>query len=347
MKQLFSFAIVPVFVLSALAVACGPDTDKRIPTIVNDNNNAGTGTGGETNTTGVPDTCGDGVVVAGEVCDGNCPTSCDDQNACTTDAMSGRAELCNVVCINEPITACVSGDGCCAPGCTVDNDDDCTCEPKSCADVGAVCGTIDDGCGGTVQCGACGDGKTCNQGQCETRAIQPVGAACGSDADCDDICADLADFPDGFCTAVCESDFDCAQGTHCVELPRYNQKLCMPNCQADNDCQSDDYRCWDADNDSKLECAPAPRGDGDTGDACERVQDCSGLSEFCAGPNEDWPGGYCSTTCWFNGMCPYGTFCWSDAQMCVSGCETDADCRTGYTCVLSDNGFGTEQGLCL
>jgi len=75
--------------------------------------------------------CGDGLVEGAETCDGDCPASCDDADACTVDALSGSAESCNVVCANTPITACADGDGCCPAGCTGSNDDDCL--PASCA----------------------------------------------------------------------------------------------------------------------------------------------------------------------------------------------------------------------
>jgi hypothetical protein len=70
--------------------------------------------------------CGNGVVEAGETCDGECATTCSDGDACTQDAFVGTAATCNVVCSFLPITSCVGGDGCCAPGCTADQDGDCT-----------------------------------------------------------------------------------------------------------------------------------------------------------------------------------------------------------------------------
>jgi mannobiose 2-epimerase len=36
------------------------------------------------------------------------------------------------------------------------------CVPKTCASLGAVCGSASDGCGGTLSCGTCPAGKTCN-----------------------------------------------------------------------------------------------------------------------------------------------------------------------------------------
>jgi hypothetical protein len=72
--------------------------------------------------------CGNGVVELGETCDGNCPANCDDANACTADAITGSAAGCDVVCSNTAITTCINGDGCCAAGCTLQNDDDCSLE---------------------------------------------------------------------------------------------------------------------------------------------------------------------------------------------------------------------------
>lgn len=76
-----------------------------------------------------PAVCGNGVVESGETCDGDgdaaCPSSCDDADACTTDAMMGAAATCTAECAHTTISACVSGDGCCAAGCTVTNDADC------------------------------------------------------------------------------------------------------------------------------------------------------------------------------------------------------------------------------
>src|SRR5437868_4469806 len=70
--------------------------------------------------------CGDGVVGAGEICDGaSCPTSCDDSNACTIDTLSGSADTCNAVCSHVPISQCKDSDGCCPAGCNSATDNDC------------------------------------------------------------------------------------------------------------------------------------------------------------------------------------------------------------------------------
>lgn len=70
-------------------------------------------------------TCGDGVIDAGETCDGNCPTSCGDAGVCATGTLTGSPNACTAVCMYEAITACVNADGCCPFGCSNANDSDC------------------------------------------------------------------------------------------------------------------------------------------------------------------------------------------------------------------------------
>jgi len=83
--------------------------------------------------------CGNGVLEPGETCESTPATptcasiSCDDKNACTTDTVTGAARTCNLACTNTPVTACIDGDGCCAPGCTGLNDSDCAPPNDTCA----------------------------------------------------------------------------------------------------------------------------------------------------------------------------------------------------------------------
>ncbi len=37
------------------------------------------------------------------------------------------------------------------------------CEPETCSSLGHSCGTWDDGCGGTINCGTCGEGEECSE----------------------------------------------------------------------------------------------------------------------------------------------------------------------------------------
>jgi hypothetical protein len=72
-------------------------------------------------------TCGNGSIESNETCDpaDSCPTACSDGQACTADTLIGSSTNCNAQCATTPITTCANGDGCCAMGCTSDNDNDC------------------------------------------------------------------------------------------------------------------------------------------------------------------------------------------------------------------------------
>jgi len=107
-----------------------------------------------------------------------------------TDSCPWREHLCAWECApdlpNEPENGCSRGCGepCAAPDggtpiCTADGLCDftcaegmsaagsrCVCEPTTCEAAGAECGEIDDGCGGTLDCGGCSDGVACVAGSC-------------------------------------------------------------------------------------------------------------------------------------------------------------------------------------
>jgi hypothetical protein len=73
--------------------------------------------------------CGNGVVELGEACDGACPATCDDGDACTTDGQTGSAATCDTACTHDAVVACASGDGCCPAGCSAQVDVDCCGNP--------------------------------------------------------------------------------------------------------------------------------------------------------------------------------------------------------------------------
>jgi hypothetical protein len=50
------------------------------------------------------------------------------------------------------------------------------CQPLTCADAGKSCGTVSDGCGGTLDCGSCGTGASCENNVC---VPLPCGGTCG------------------------------------------------------------------------------------------------------------------------------------------------------------------------
>jgi hypothetical protein len=155
----------------------------------------------------LPPGCGDGVVAGQESCDvgissgtpGACPGTCTSEDPCMQVAPVGTA--CQAQCITIPITAALSGDGCCPP------------------DVGAA----DDS-----DCGVCGDGivgpaERCDPPEmCPTRELCTQGSACifgiyvGDPDQCNAYCragaTEDCENGDGCCPAGCntETDDDCS-----------------------------------------------------------------------------------------------------------------------------------------
>ena len=69
------------------------------------------------------------------------------------------------------------------------------CTPKTCEDLGYECGQADDGCGGTLDCGTCPDGKSCQdhrcvEGECQPKICEDLGYECGK---ADDGCGGILD----------------------------------------------------------------------------------------------------------------------------------------------------------
>lgn len=116
-----------VILTALLATACG--------SVIEDEGGGGGGAGGDAGGSGggapggsggvVGPSCGNGVVEAGETCDGDCPTTCDDGDACTDDALTGSAATCDATCGAAPKACSAGRDGCCPAGCTTDTDVDC------------------------------------------------------------------------------------------------------------------------------------------------------------------------------------------------------------------------------
>ncbi|TMA78737.1 MAG: hypothetical protein E6J77_20785 [Deltaproteobacteria bacterium] len=105
------------------------------------------------------------VCTAG-TCVGGPALNCNDGNPCTTDTCDPA-----IGCAHTPNTLpcddgnpCTSGDTCAGGTCAGTLDPLCTCTPTTCAAQGKNCGTILDGCGGTLTCGTCTAPQTCGGG---------------------------------------------------------------------------------------------------------------------------------------------------------------------------------------
>ena len=308
--------------------------------------------------------CGNDVVETGETCDGAC-SDCNDGVACTQDAMTGSAATCNVQCTNSPITACVDGDGCCAPGCDTTNDSDCdavcgngiieggeTCDPvadcpTTCNDMDAC--TTDTLVGGAATCDAvclyqaitaCTDGDGC----C------PSGCDANMDDDCVAICGNAVVEPGEACdpmTSCPASVADCDDGNACTgDQFSGDPSDCSAAC-IHNDvtaCIDGDGCCpsaCDLTNDSDC-VAMCGNGIVEAGETCDPVADCPtdcDDQDSCTVDTLTGSPASCTAECQNVAI----TMCIDDDNCCPTGCDetTDNDClascdndviETGETC---------------
>ena len=154
---------------------------------------------------------------------GQCRKNC---KGCGDYLVDGRQEPCGRITNNcdQELTCngCPSNQRCenrrCVPKCPPGarrsaraGEDEC-CLPQTCAELGVVCGSADDGCGGTIQC-ECPNGLVCTSGicQCQPRTCADVGVACGSLQDgcgqtvqCGNCPVDKICTADGQCVGPCE-----------------------------------------------------------------------------------------------------------------------------------------------
>jgi hypothetical protein len=162
--------------------------------------------------------CGNGVVDVGELCDGNCPTSCP-RGGCSPLTLLGKASTCDAVCVElGSVSACMPGDGCCPPACNAGNDGDCSqqcgpadgvcpggCNPGQDADCkrsgGAACQAS-----GECASGYCIDGACCTQGCGACQSCTGAGGTCVQIAQ-----GRTDDFP----ANACSGDFACDGTGNC------------------------------------------------------------------------------------------------------------------------------------
>jgi hypothetical protein len=210
-----------------------------------------------------PGTCGNGVLEAGETCDpaitggvGICVSGCADGIACTRDTLLGSRITCDALCAFEPVVTCIPNDGCCAPGCTVGNDPDCspTCgngvveAPEVCdGDCPAAC---NDGNPCTVDF-LVGDAAHCSA---ECAYVPKVGCWNAESGCCGGVClaATEATCPKAVCgNGVVEPgetcDGDCPTscgGTGCAATALAGaEPLCSSRCAPVAECGAEDGCC--------------------------------------------------------------------------------------------------------
>jgi cysteine-rich repeat protein len=156
------------------------------------------------------DTCGNGAIDPGELCDtgipsgdGACPTSCDDGQACTTDTLIGGG-TCQAQCRHVDVTDPIPGDGCCPAGQNHGTDPDCA--------------------------GSCGDGVVTPPETCDTGIAAGQPGACPTSCDDGQACTTDTLHSAGTCNASCTHDP--------VTLPTDGDGCCPAgnNNNTDSDC---------------------------------------------------------------------------------------------------------------
>jgi hypothetical protein len=175
---------------------------------------------------------------------------------------------------------------------------------------GMTCGSMDDGCGGTLVCGECAEGESCTEGSCCAPVTECGDVACGS---MDDGCGGTVACGD------CPEGQGCDQGT-CVEG-------CVPATCADGACGDMDDGCG-----GTAACGDCADGSTCTDGMC--VEDCAPMSctEGACGDMDDGCGG--TAAC---GECADGSTCTEGA--CVEDC-VPADACGDVACGAMDDGCG-------
>ena len=221
--------------------------------------------------------CNNGVVDEGESCDppDTCPTEadCDDGDACTVDTLTGSASNCSAQCSNAQITECVNDDGCCAPGCTLEDDNDCE---STCGDAQVTGQETCDNAIETGMDGACPDEAACNDNDaCTTDTLEGDAAFCN--ARCMNAAVTACVDDDGCCPATCTPDNDNDCDAVCDNGTIETGETCDPIASCPTACDDNDACTTDTLMGSAqmctAECSFVP------------VTTCSATADQCCAPN--------------------------------------------------------------
>ncbi|MBI5533042.1 MAG: hypothetical protein HY898_10020 [Deltaproteobacteria bacterium] len=238
------------------------------------------------------------------------------------------------------------------------------CMPKTCAQLGATCGSAPDGCGWITACGDCKSGETCggggpNQcgtGSCVAKTCAQLGASCGYVSDTCGLAIDCGECPAGQACGAGGVDNQC----ECECKRSHASTTCSGNvctiqsCEAGwDDCDGDEANGCEADLAvDESHCGSCPNAC--TGDACNSAGCSSGSCTqnplpdgTGCGANHVCQGGSC-VSCGGNGQaccaggCNAGLEC--DASVCEPCGGESQPCCAGNGC---DAGLGCLFGKCV
>ncbi|HOA14490.1 MAG TPA: hypothetical protein PLB35_11200 [Myxococcota bacterium] len=284
------------------------------------------------------------------------------QDGCGNALSCGECEVgscedfkCRTICIPQCFGKCCGDDGCggaCTDNCALNGQEcdteTCTCGAAcptrtTCQDLGKNCGTWDDGCGGTQDCGTCTTGE-CVDGACQEPPPEGLNDPCpGGDDDCSEAFPVCAPVGEGFCSKECTKDADCGSSTCCVMTGQ--KKHCMA---PDNDFVCSDpstqtgcpggYNCMPVQNSACTFCYEV--GEIPAGGQCNYVNDCV-KGYLCTKST-----GEATSTCKKLCNAKAGTGC-PGGQTCggLTGVTDWGICRTGpATCNPANNGNDCPEG---
>jgi len=226
-----------------------------------------------------------------------------------------------------------------AIGCGGDSDssassakDASACKPGTCAELGAECGRLPDGCDGIAECGGCAEGlhcggdgpNRCGANLCKPRTCALLGASCGVVSD---QCADVLDC--GGCPApqVCSA-----------AVP--NQCGCNPRscAQMDANCGTAPDGCGNA-----IECGECPQGQTCGAGGPNRCGQGTCAARTCAQAGASC--GMASDGCadvLDCGSCAPPSVCGGSGAVNQCGCTNKTCAQVGASCGAVPGGCGAD-----
>ena len=297
--------------------------------------------------------CGNNTKEGNETCDpvSSCPTACAAQGCQLRRLIN--AGTCTAECVNDRLqTACMSGDGCCPPGCHAGNDPDClaVCD-NNVKESGETCEPLSS-CPTACPAKECQLRKLIDAGTCKAQCIDdrlqitcqsdddccPTGCNSTNDTDCGVKCGNNVKEPGETCDPPSSCPDSCpAMGCQLRELKNPGTcKAVCENSRIQTACAPNDDCCPSAcnannDNDCEPKCG---NGIIESGEKCEPVAECTRRQNVCKSDRDTVREGRGSTNnCSFE--CAESPRRCGDADgQCPSGCQNDPDCKRsdGSTC---------------
>jgi hypothetical protein len=282
--------------------------------------------------------CGDGVLTGTETCEPGSSTypcataaSCNDNDPCTTDTVTGNAQQCSAKCANAPITR--------RP---VDCDDNDPCTDDAMVESATECAFECTHSEPRRPTGSCEDSDPCTDDtpeisatrcayECPHRRLQPTAASCEDNNPCTD---DTPAMSESRCAFECPHD-PAPSGTPCG-----NGMMC----NASGRCEAAPARCGDGVLTPPEECDPAAPGQV-AGYSCN--SSCRRLNKLtaCNGDNqcEGSPAGRCDIP----GICR--PFCSMEGALCdilPGATQNQSQCIAGACAYLCSVYEGVDPEHC-